>query len=137
MSGVSWSETVRLVEGRAGGRCEYCCMHQELQGATFHVEHIQPISKGGSSELENLAWCCPGCNLTKGDRVEGLDPDSRIIVRLFHPRRDRWAEHLRWEGFRLIGQTPVGRATAFSLDLNHARRIRIRQAEELFGWFPP
>ena len=99
MSGVSWSERVRLVEVRAGGRCKYCCMHQELQWAIFHVEHIQPISNGGASELENLAWCCPGCNLTKGDRVEGPDPESRAMVRLFHPRRDRWAEHFDGKAF--------------------------------------
>jgi hypothetical protein len=111
-------------------------MHQELQGATFHVEHIHPTSKGGASGLENLAWCCPGCNLTKGDRVEVPDPETGAIVSLFHPRRDEWETHFRWDAYRLIGQTPVGRATVLALDLNHARRIRIRQAEELFGWFP-
>jgi hypothetical protein len=137
MSGLSWSETVRIVETRAGGRCEYCRMHQALQGATFHVEHIDPTSKGGTSELDNLAWCCPACNLSKANRVEVPDPDSGAVVRLFHPRREQWSVHFRWVGYRLAGQTPIGRATVLALDLNHARRIRIRQAEELFGWFPP
>jgi hypothetical protein len=40
----SWAETVRQVEDRAQQRCEYCRMHQALQGATFHVEHIVPSS---------------------------------------------------------------------------------------------
>ncbi|HEV3039470.1 MAG TPA: HNH endonuclease [Candidatus Angelobacter sp.] len=31
-------------------------MHESLQGATFHVEHIIPKSKGGESSLENLAF---------------------------------------------------------------------------------
>jgi hypothetical protein len=48
---------------------------------------------------------------------------------------DRWSEHFRFEGYRLVGQTPVGRATAWLLDLNHPRRVLIRQAEELFGFF--
>jgi plasmid maintenance system antidote protein VapI len=30
-------------------------MHESLQGATFHVEHVIPKSKGGESSLENLA----------------------------------------------------------------------------------
>lgn len=137
MSGLSWSETGRIVEARAGSRCEYCRMHQELQGATFHIEHIYPSSKGGSSGLENLAWCCPGCNLSKSDRVDVPDPDSGLVVALFDPRRGDWSTHFRWEGYRLCGRTPIGRATVLALDLNHARRIRIRQAEELFGWFPP
>lgn len=137
MSADSRAETSRIVEGRAAGRCEYCRMHQELQGATFHVEHIHPISKGGPSELENLAWCCPGCNLAESDRIEVSDPETGVTVPLFHPRRDDWGAHFHWDGYRLIGRTPVGRATMVALDLNHARRIRIRRAEELFGWFPP
>lgn len=44
-----------LVRERAAGRCQYCLMHQSLQGATFHIEHIIPQAKGGSSELPNLA----------------------------------------------------------------------------------
>jgi 5-methylcytosine-specific restriction endonuclease McrA len=67
----------REVAGRAGGRCEYCQMHQSLQGATFHVEHIVPRSQGGGTDLGNLAWACPRCNLQKGDRVEARDPSGR------------------------------------------------------------
>jgi hypothetical protein len=37
------SQAVRL---RADGRCQYGLMHESLQGATFHVEHIIPQSKG-------------------------------------------------------------------------------------------
>ncbi len=40
------------VAQRAGQRCEYCRMHQSLQGATFHVEHIIPRSRNGSSQLD-------------------------------------------------------------------------------------
>jgi HNH endonuclease len=137
MSALTWSEIVRIVEERAAGRCEYCRMHQDLQGATFHVEHIVPTSKGGRSDPENLAWACRGCNLAKSNRIEIPDPETGAQVPLFHPRRDEWSTHFRWKDHRLIGQTPVGRATIVAFDLNHARRIRIRQAEEHFGWFPP
>jgi hypothetical protein len=134
---TSWADIVRAVEARAGERCEYCRMHQALQGATFHVEHALPSSRGGASDLDNLAWGCPSCNLHKSDRIEVLDPESGQIVPLFHPRRHCWAEHFRWDGYHLIGLTPSGRATVLALDLNHPRRLRIRRAEELFGLFPP
>jgi hypothetical protein len=137
MSGPSWSEIARIVAARAGDRCEYCRMHRALQGATFHVEHIDPTSQGGTSDLGNLAWCCPGCNLTKSDHVQVTDPKSGAVVRMFHPRRQRWSRHFRWVGPQLVGRTPVGRATVDALALNHPRRIRIREAEQLFGWFPP
>jgi 5-methylcytosine-specific restriction endonuclease McrA len=73
---TSWSELERQVEQRAAGRCEYCRMHQSLQGATFHVEHIIPRSRGGLSQLDNLAWACPSCNLHKSSRVEVPSPES-------------------------------------------------------------
>lgn len=72
-----------LVAERAGQRCEYCRMHQELQGAVFHVEHIVPRSLGGSDDLDNLAWACPGCNLTKANRVTITDPLTGQLVRCF------------------------------------------------------
>jgi hypothetical protein len=134
---ISSSEIERLVEERAGRRCEYCRMHESLQGATFHVEHIVPKSRGGNSSLDNLAWACPGCNLRKSDRVEVPDPLDGKLVPLFNPRKDAWSDHFRWEKQRVAALTAIGRATIAALKLNHPRRIRIRQAEETFGLFPP
>jgi len=134
---ASRKELQKQVESRARARCEYCRMHQSLQGASFHLEHIQPKSHGGSSNLENLAWACPGCNLRKSDRTEAIDPSSGEEVVLFHPRSNVWKDHFLWEEYSVIGRTPIGRATLAVLDLNHARRIQIRKAEQLFGLFPP
>jgi hypothetical protein len=134
---MSRRERERYVETRAARRCEYCGMHQSLQGATFHVEHVVPLSRGGHSQLDNLAWACPSCNLHKANRVEVLDPDTGKQVPLFHPRSDHWEMHFRWDGYALVGQTPVGRATVAALHLNHLRRIQIRQVAELFALFPP
>lgn len=130
-------ELQRLVEARAQQRCEYCRMHQSLQGASFHIEHILPVSLGGTDDPDNLAWACPGCNLKKSNRVMVVDPATGTEVRLLHPRRDRWEDHLTWEGYSLVGLTPIGRALVAAFDLNLERRCRIRQAEEVFGLFPP
>ena len=67
-------------------------MHQALQGATFHVEHIIPTASGGSDELPNLAWACPSCNLKKSNRQTAVDPETEKAVALFHPRTHRWEE---------------------------------------------
>ena len=130
-------EQDRQVQFRAVDCCEYCRMHQSLQGATFHVEHVIPRARGGQSTLDNLAWACPGCNLRKSDRVEIVDPETGERVPFFNPRKDVWGEHFRWEGHEIVGLTPIGRAALAALELNHARRIRIRQAEEMLGLFPP
>lgn len=132
---MSWSQLANEVAQRAANRCEYCRMHQSLQGATFHVEHIVPTARGGLTELANLAWACPGCNLKKSDRTEVVDPDTNGLVRLFDPRRDNWSEHFVWEDVRIVALTPVDRAMIAAFDLNHPRRQRIRQSERLFGLF--
>ena len=133
----SLAELERQVAERADNRCEYCRMHQSLQGATFHLEHILPRSRGGSTEPANVAWACPGCNLRKSDRVEVTDPATAARVPLFHPRQHAWNEHFHWDDYNLVAVTPIGSATIAALQLNDERRIRIRQAEQMFGLFPP
>lgn len=134
---LSWAELVESVKNRAGQRCEYCRMHQALQGATFHVEHIVSRSAGGPTESENLALACPSCNFHKSDRVQVADPASGEAVKLFHPRQDQWANHFSWQEYRVVGKTSIGRATVEALSMNEERHIFIRQAEEQFGLFPP
>jgi hypothetical protein len=112
-------------------------MHQALQGASFHIEHINPQSAGGPDTPENLALACPGCNLKKSNRLTPPDPETGEEVPLFNPRADHRDDHFAWDGYRVVGQTAVGRATVAAFDLNHPRRVRIREAEEHFALFPP
>jgi hypothetical protein len=112
-------------------------MHESLQGAAFHIEHVIPQCKGGGSDLENLALACPGCNLYKASRITAIDPATRESVRLFHPIQQLWSEHFRLKGYQIEGLTAVGRATVDALNLNRSRRQRIRKVEEAFGLYPP
>lgn len=55
----------RKVREKYHGACAYC-------GATdgeFHIDHILPRSRGGGSGLDNLAWSCASCNLSKGAKT--------------------------------------------------------------------
>ena len=133
---VSANELAEIIT-RALNRCEYCKMHQALQGATFHVEHIRPLVLGGSDSLENLAWACPSCNLFKGSRVGLINEQTGEVVPLFNPRQDQWEAHFGWRGEELVGLTEIGRSTVTVLQLNSERRILIRQAERHFALFPP
>lgn len=131
------AQAKQAVVARAGSRCEYCQMHDSLQGATFHVEHVIPRSVGGTEDVTNLAWACPSCNLHKSDRVSVTFAGSPDPVTLFNPRENLWADHFEWDDYSLIGKTVCGNATIEALHLNTKRRQRIRQAEQLFGLFPP
>lgn len=35
----------------------------------LHVDHIIPVSRGGTDELDNLQTLCDECNLSKKDRI--------------------------------------------------------------------
>ena len=131
------TKLARQVEERAHGRCEYCRMFEAMQGTTFHLEHTIPSSHSGPKTADNLAWACPHCNLCKGTRQSAIDPDSSQTVPLFNPRVDAWEEHFFWHGHELVGKSATGRATIAALNLNHPRRIFIRQAEGSIGEFPP
>jgi hypothetical protein len=114
------------VRKRASGRCEYCHLPQEFSELHFHVEHIIARQHGGMDESENLAQACPECNLAKGPNLTAIDPETGAVVRLFHPRRDKWSEHFALEGNRVIGKSDIGRATTRLLRMNLPERVRIR-----------
>ncbi|MGO8815377.1 MAG: HNH endonuclease [Terriglobia bacterium] len=130
-------ELSRAVRARAAARCQYCLMHESLQGATFHIEHVLPQCQSGRSDLENLALACPGCNLRKGSRTTAVDPATGEVVQLFHPIHQLWSDHFQLKGYQIEGMTAVGRATVDALHLNHSRRQRIREVEKTFGLYPP
>jgi hypothetical protein len=119
-------EARELVRRRAGGQCEYCRLPQEHSELRHHIEHIVAKQHGGSDDPENLALACHRCNLHKGPNLTGVDPQTGQVTRLFHPRRDRWADHFAVEGVRIAGLSAVGRATVQVLDVNDARRLDLR-----------
>ena len=127
----------RLVVRRAVGRCEYRGLAQEGQEAEFHVDHIIPVSAGGATTGENLALACVGCSLRKGARRRAVDPVTNRTVVIFHPRRQKWPQHFRWEGVQVVGKTAIGRATVEALLMNRLMLLTIRQEELLRGRQPP
>jgi hypothetical protein len=127
----------RLVIERGRGRCQYCGLSQEGQEAQFHIDHVVPRVNSGPTVLENLALACVSCSLHKAARQTAPDPETVADVPLFNPVSDHWDEHLRWEGVRIIGLTPTGRATVAALRMNRPLIVAIREEEILHGRHPP
>lgn len=127
-----------LVAKRAGQRCEYCFAPVDSSPHPFQVDHIIPLSKGGLTELDNLAFSC-GCNLYKGDHTHAPDPQTNRLVALFHPRQQNWSEHFDWskDFLKIIGLTPTGRATIAALRMNRKGLIKLRRLLIAAGEHPP
>jgi hypothetical protein len=75
--------------------------------------------------------------LSKSSNLSGRDADTGRIVLLFNPRRQRWKRHFAWDGPRLIGLTPCGRATISVLNINIPHRIDLRALLIGADLFPP
>ena len=61
--------------------CQYCGKPLKSQEVT--LDHIVPKSRGGESNWENLAACCPKCNVLKGSRL----PEEAGLTLLKDPRK--------------------------------------------------
>ena len=126
----------KQVRERAVDRCEYCRVSQSHDQLPFQVDHVIAEFHHGLTSLDNLAWSCFDCNVYKGTNVAGIDPDSGQIVRLFHPRHDRWNEHFEWNDSRMNGKSAEGRATIDVLRINLPVRLAHRRLLLLLGDSP-
>lgn len=135
MSLSSISTTLRAaVAERDAGRCGYCRLSQVGQVAAFHVDHVEPRSRGGPTSVENLVLQCPHCSLRKSNKVSGTDPDTATHRPLFHPLRQEWAEHFELcADASLRGLTPTGRAIVAALRMNDPIPLTARFHQRRLG----
>ncbi len=126
-----------FVRQRAGNRCEYCQVHQAHDRIPFEIDHVIAQVHSGLTKANNLCLCCFACNRHKGPNISGIDPVSGRIVPLYHPRCQKWLRHFRWDGAKLMGLTPRGRATVIVLRINLDHRVGLRRELIKEGVFPP
>jgi len=126
----------KFVRERARGQCEYCRLPEKWSSIPFEIDHIIARKHNGPTTEDNLALSCFYCNSAKGTNIAGIDPESGIIVRLFHPRRDRWEVHFAWNRAFLRGLTSEGRATLAVLEINDAASVGLRELLMSAGIFP-
>ncbi len=130
-------ELRRRVRERAGHACEYCRVPQAAFVFAFPIDHVIARQHGGLTRATNLALACPEYNLRKGPNLAGIDPVSRQVVRLYHPREDLWGDHFQWRGPKLIGRTSIARATIRVLGINREAAVAVRRMLNAEGRFPP
>jgi hypothetical protein len=120
--------------------CEYCRTPEVYSPIPRHsVDHVVPVCDGGKTEGTNLALSCQGCNNFKSSKTEGRNRRTGQLVRLFHPRNDRWSDHFAWSSDLLIidGLTDIGKVTVEVLQLNREGLVNLRRVLILVGAHPP
>jgi len=139
MSDRVTAQQKKAVAERAKGCCEYCRSQVRFAIQPFSVEHINPRSQGGETDLNNLALACQGCNNYKYNKTEDCDPMTSENVPLYNPRQQQWHDHFAWnDDFTLIvGLTPTGRATVETLQLNRDGVVNLRRVLYAMGEHPP
>lgn len=66
LTDASWWPLVGRVFRRDGHACTYCGAGEDY---VLHCDHIAPISRGGSNDIENLTTACEACNCSKRDKL--------------------------------------------------------------------
>ena len=130
------SSIAKAVRERAGNVCEYCRMPQSVHILTFPIDHFIARQHDSPTALENLALSCVRCNSYKGPNIAGLIPDSQELTRLYHPRKDNWDAHFKFQGPEILGISDIGSTTIKLLRMNQADYIALRKsliAEGLFS----
>ena len=67
--------------------CQYC--GRKPPAAVLHLDHIHPVSQGGSNEVDNLATSCKDCNLGKSDVPLGQTRPRPGVDKIFEMREAR------------------------------------------------
>lgn len=67
-------EDVRRIRAAQRDRCACCRLPLRKKG---HLDHIVPLSRGGTNWPQNLQWLCASCNLAKGAKDPTLFMQER------------------------------------------------------------
>lgn len=121
------AELRAAVKKRARGRCEYCGIPDSATLFAHEADHIIAEQHQGLTDFENLALACFHCNRHKGPNIATINPRTGEIIRLFNPRTDRWMDHFRFNGAKIVPQSDMGNATATLLQFNSTRRLEARR----------
>lgn len=73
---------------RDGFRCGYC--GASAPDVILHVDHVTPITSGGTNDLDNLVASCAACNFGKTNKE--LSDEAKYEIDFLYKQRSFWNE---------------------------------------------
>ena len=96
---VGISQKLRFeVFKRDSFKCQYC--GRSAPDVLLHVDHINPVSKGGGNDLLNLTTACVECNQGKRDRLisdDSVMQKKRKQLEEMQEKQNQLQMMLEWE----------------------------------------
>ncbi len=89
--------TRRNIYEHYGRRCCYC--GKAFSSSDLNLDHVVPVSRGGTTDWGNIVTACLPCNLRKGSRTP-QESGMRLLIPVSRPRFRR--------GLTLLLRSPVG-----------------------------
>ncbi len=65
---------------RQKGRCYWCSKKLDKKKRTYHVDHVIPLTRGGSNDISNVVIACPHCNMSRNDRLPHEWPEGGRLL---------------------------------------------------------
>jgi len=62
------------------GKCYYCRVKIKNHTSAYHIEHVIPLSRGGTNDMSNIVLACPSCNLSKSNKLPHEWPQGNRLL---------------------------------------------------------
>lgn len=111
-------------------------MAQADAALPHQIDHVISRKHGGTSHPDNLAFACYLCNRYKGSDIASVHYQTGELLRLFHPRQDRWSEQFRIVGPVIEPLTDIAVVTLQLLRLNVPVRVAERRLLQSLNRYP-
>jgi len=121
--------------------CQYC--GEKAPNVILEVDHINPVSKGGSNELLNLVTSCFDCNRGKSNRElkdDSIVEKQRLQIEELNIRRQQLEMMLEWRD-ALKDTENIGKQKAITYfnnlfdnyELNNSGELKISKYVDKYG----